>query len=81
MLIPFAYSAFNFNALPVQRELDQVNQAAIQYLNPILSGMVDDVDKAFQKAQSEIYKAGFAKVLEEARKQTGEYLSLHKPSG
>ncbi|WEK54714.1 MAG: DUF3502 domain-containing protein [Candidatus Cohnella colombiensis] len=74
MLIPYVYAAFNFNALNVQRELDQVNQAAIQYLNPILSGMVSNVDEAFKVAESEINKAGFATILKEAQRQTNEYL-------
>ncbi|WP_256759739.1 extracellular solute-binding protein [Cohnella sp. WQ 127256] len=75
MLIPFTYSAFNFNALTVQAELDRINEVAIQYLNPILSGMVQDVDKAFLQAEAEINQAGFNKVLEEASKQTREYLN------
>jgi putative aldouronate transport system substrate-binding protein len=74
MLVPFTYSAFNFNALSVQGELDRINEAAIQYLNPILSGMVQDVDKAFLLAESEINKAGFHAVLEEAKKQTREHI-------
>ena len=74
MLIPFAYSAFNFNALLVQGELDRINEAAIQYLNPLLSGMVRDVDEAFKQAETEINKAGFHKLLAEAKKQTEQYL-------
>ncbi|MFC4303815.1 DUF3502 domain-containing protein [Cohnella boryungensis] len=74
MLIPFTYSAFNFDALSVQGELDRINEAAIQYLNPILSGMTKDVDQAFVQAEKEIRAAGFEKVLEEARRQTLSYL-------
>ncbi|QMV40958.1 DUF3502 domain-containing protein [Cohnella cholangitidis] len=74
MLIPFTYSAFNFNALSVQGELDRINEAAIQYMNPLLSGMVRDVDEAFKQAETEINKAGFQKVLAEAKIQTREYL-------
>ncbi|MNL81561.1 hypothetical protein D3C87_2087180 [compost metagenome] len=74
MLIPFTYSAFNFNALTVQGELDRINEAAIQYMNPLLSGMVRDVDEAFKQAETEINKAGFQKVLAEAKIQTREYL-------
>lgn len=74
VLVPFAYSAFNFNAIPVRAELERVNQAAIQYLNPILSGMVQDVDAAFEQAQRAIDEAGFSVVLEEAKKQTEAYL-------
>ncbi|WP_217362294.1 DUF3502 domain-containing protein [Cohnella herbarum] len=78
MLIPFSYSAFNFNALLVQGELDRINEAAIQYLNPLLSGMVRDVDEAFKQAETEINKAGFHKLLAEAKKQTEQYLLSQK---
>ncbi|MFC5470606.1 extracellular solute-binding protein [Cohnella suwonensis] len=74
MLVPYAYSAFTFNVVSVRGELEKVNQAAIQYLNPILSGMVADVDVAFKQAQAAIDEAGFASVFEEAKKQSAAYL-------
>jgi len=74
MLVPFTYSAFNFDALSVQGELDRINEAAIQYLNPILSGMVEDVDAAFRQAELEMNKAGFQRLYAEAEKQTRAYL-------
>ncbi|MNP46093.1 hypothetical protein D3C76_1400650 [compost metagenome] len=74
MLVPYRYASFNFNAAPVKGELEQINQAAIQYLSPLLGGMVHDVNKAFSQMQTAVTEAGFPKVMNEARRQAREFL-------
>ncbi|CAH1221750.1 hypothetical protein PAECIP111892_05036 [Paenibacillus auburnensis] len=74
MLVPYRYSSFNFNAEPIKGELEQINQAAIQYLNPLLGGMVPDVNQAFNQMQKAVIDAGFPKVINEARRQAHSYM-------
>ncbi|UQZ33411.1 ABC transporter substrate-binding protein [Paenibacillus sp. PK3_47] len=77
MLVPYRYTSFNFNPTPVKGELEQINQAALQYLSPLQGGMVSDVDQAYDRMQRAVTAAGFPKVLNEARRQANQYL-MHK---
>lgn len=81
MLVPYHYASFNFNAVPVKSELEQINQAAIQYLNPLLCGMVTDVNQAFKQLQIAVNEAGFPKVMSEAKRQARDYLQQIKAEG
>lgn len=71
-LVSNRYAAFNFNATAVKGQLEQMNRMAIQWLTPIQSGMVDDVEESFNRFQSEALKAGYNEILHEAKKQAEE---------
>ncbi|WP_338543693.1 DUF3502 domain-containing protein [Paenibacillus tundrae] len=72
-LVSNRYAGFNFNATTVRGQLEQMNRVAIQWLTPIQSGMVHDVDESFQKFKSEALKAGYHEILQEAKRQADEY--------
>ncbi|MGD0031186.1 DUF3502 domain-containing protein [Paenibacillus illinoisensis] len=72
-LVTNRYAAFNFNATTVRGELEQMNRIAIQWLTPIQSGMVDDVEQSFHAFKTEALEAGYNEILLEAKRQAEEY--------
>lgn len=74
MLVSYKYASFDFNTVSLKSELEQMNQAAIQYLSPLTGGMVADVNQAFDQLQQAVNEAGFPKVMNEARRQAREFL-------
>lgn len=60
---------------PVKTEVANLNQVMVQYLNPIMLGMVSDIDKAFADLDARLKAAGIDRVLAEFRRQTQAFLA------
>ena len=58
----------------VKSQIATLNQAIVQYLNPIMVGMVKDVDKAFETLDKQLKAAGVEDVRAELQEQVDEYM-------
>jgi putative aldouronate transport system substrate-binding protein len=72
-LAPNPYAAFTPDTGSIKTEAANLNQTLIQYLNPIMTGAVKDVDQAFRTLDQRLKAAGVLKVLAELEKQTQEF--------
>lgn len=74
LIKPNPYAAFFFDPTEVNSEVAAVDQARIEYLLPLLSGLVEDVDEGYRDAKDALMDAGFQRIVDEYRSQMIEYL-------
>ena len=72
---PNKFAGFTIDLTPVQTEHAAINQVYNQYLIPLQSGLVDDVDAAFDTMVERMNSAGFIKFKDEIQKQLNDYLT------
>ena len=78
MLAQNVFAAFSPDTSAVKTEVANLNQAIVEYLQPIEVGAVPDVDAALATLKTKLEAAGIDKVLAEFTKQTQAYLASIK---
>jgi len=66
-------AAFNLDTSAIQAEIAAIEEVNIQYLYPLLYGMVEDVDSAIDTYIEKVENAGATTVLETVRTQIATY--------
>ena len=66
---------FSFDTAPVSVQYAAVEAAMGTYFDPLLCGLVEDVDTSLEQFRSAMEAAGIREVLEEMQKQVDEYVA------
>ncbi len=69
------YDGFNFDSTPVSVQFAAVEAALGNYYDPLVNGLVDDVDATLEEFSAALESAGIRDVLAEMQKQAEEYLA------
>lgn len=69
------YDGFNFDSTGVSTQFAAVEAALGNYYEPLVNGLVDDVDKAIQDMKAALESAGIQDVLDEMNRQAAEYVA------
>ncbi len=69
------YDGFNFDSSPVSVQFAAVEAALGNYYDPLINGLVDDVDGTIEEFSAALESAGIRDVLAEMQKQAEEYLA------
>lgn len=69
------YDGFNFDSTNVSTQFAAVEAALGNYYNPLINGLVDDVDKAIEEMKAALESAGIQDVLDELNRQAAEYVA------
>lgn len=69
------YDGFNFDSSPVSVQFAAVEAALGNYYDPLVNGLVDDVDGTIEEFSAALESAGIRDVLAEMQKQAEEYLA------
>lgn len=72
------YDGFNFDSTEVSTQFAAVEAALGNYYNPLINGLVDDVDKSIAEMKSALESAGIQTILDEMNKQAKEYVEAKK---
>ena len=67
--------AFAPNTDNIKTQVSNVNNAMIQYGNPLAAGAVKDVDQAWAELQKNVEAAGQKDILDEMTKQVNDYIA------
>ncbi len=69
------YDGFTFDSTPVSVQFAAVEAALGNYYDPLVNGLVDDVDGTIEEFSAAMESAGIRDVLAEMQKQAEEYLA------
>lgn len=69
------YDGFTFDSTPVSVQFAAVEAALGNYYDPLINGLVDDVDGTIEEFSAALESAGIRDVLAEMQKQAEEYLA------
>ena len=69
------YDGFNFDNTNVATQVAAVEANIDTYYNPLINGLVDDVDVTIEQFKQALEAAGIRDVLEEMEKQASEYVA------
>ena len=69
------YDGFNFDSTSVSTQFAAVEAALGNYYDPLINGLVDDVDKTIAEMKAALESAGIQDVLTEMRRQAAEYVA------
>ncbi|MGH4050097.1 MAG: ABC transporter substrate-binding protein [Clostridium sp.] len=67
--------AFVLDTNAIQSQYAAVNQVKNQYGNPLMAGLVKDVDKSYETFKGQLKAAGFENYRDNIQKQLDEYLN------
>lgn len=67
------YDGFNFDSTNVSTQFAAVEAALGNYYEPLVNGLVDDVDKSIEEMKAALESAGIQDVLDEMIRQADEY--------
>jgi len=70
-----AYDGFNFDSNKVTTQVSAVEAALGNYYDPLVNGLVDDVDKAIAELKAALESAGVRDIQAELEKQAAEYVA------
>ena len=71
--VPNPFAAFALDVTPVQAEAAAMKQVYDQYLLPLHTGLVENVDEAYVIAVERLHAAGFERFKAEVQRQLEEY--------
>ena len=66
---PTIYDGFNFDPTPVSTQFAAVEAALGNYYEPLVNGLVDDVDKTIAEMKAALESAGIRDIQKELEKQ------------
>lgn len=69
------YDGFSFNTANVQTQVAAVEAALGTYYDPLINGLVDDVDATIEEMKAALEQAGMQDILDELNKQAEEYVA------
>lgn len=69
------YDGFSFNTANVSTQVAAVEAALGTYYDPLINGLVDDVDASIEEFRAAMEYAGINDILEELDKQAAEYVA------
>lgn len=69
------YDGFNFDSTNVSTQFAAVEAALGNYYEPLVNGLVDDVDKAIEEMKAALESAGIQDILDEIDRQAAEYVA------
>ena len=67
------YDGFNFDSTSVSTQFAAVEAAIDNYYNPLINGLVDDVDATIEAMSTALDSAGIQDILDEMNRQAAEY--------
>lgn len=68
------YDGFNFDSTNVSTQFAACEAAIGNYYDPLVNGLVDDVDQAIEEMNAALESAGIQNVLDELERQAAEYV-------
>ena len=68
------YDSFNFDSTTVSTQFAAVEAAVGTYFDPLVSGLVDDVDASIEEFKAALESAGIRDILAEMEKQAAEHV-------
>jgi len=69
------YDGFNFDSTNVTTQMAAVDAAVSIYFDPLVSGLVPDVDKALEEFRAAMENAGIRDIIAELEKQAADYVA------
>ena len=69
------YDGFNFDSSNVSTQFAAVEAAIDNYYNPLINGLVDDVDASIDAMNAAMDSAGIQDILDEMNRQAAEYVA------
>lgn len=72
---PHVYDGFSFNSDAVSTQFAAVEAALGTYLDPLLNGLVTDVDKSIEDLRSALEAAGIRDIIDEMNSQAAAYVA------
>lgn len=66
---------FSFDATKVSTQFAAVEAAVSMYYDPLMNGLVDDVDASIEELRSALNSAGMQDIMDEVNRQITEYLA------
>lgn len=72
---PHVYDGFSFNTDAVSTQFAAVEAALGTYLDPLVNGLVDDVDQSLENLKNALEAAGIRDILKEMNDQAAAYVS------
>lgn len=72
---PHVYDGFSFNSDAVSTQFAAVQAAKGMYMEPLINGLVDDVDKSLEELRSAMEAAGIRDIIEEMNNQAAAYVA------
>ena len=69
------YDGFNFDSTKVSTQFAAVEAALGNYYEPLVNGLVDDVDQTIAEFSAALESAGIRDVLEEMENQAAAYVA------
>jgi putative aldouronate transport system substrate-binding protein len=74
-LVPHAMTTFAAQTEDIKTEIANLNQAIVQYSQPISVGVVKDIDEAFATLDKNLKAAGVEKVREVLQQQIEAHIA------
>ena len=68
------YESFTFDSSKVTTQVAGVEANIATYYNPLINGLVDDVDATIDAFRESLKQAGFEQILEELNRQAEEFV-------
>ncbi|MCM1044579.1 MAG: ABC transporter substrate-binding protein [Candidatus Gastranaerophilales bacterium] len=68
------YDGFNFDNTNVTTQMAAVDAAVATYYDPLVNGLVDDVEKSLEEFRAAMEKAGIRDIITELELQAAEYV-------
>ena len=72
---PHPLDGFSFDPTPVTTQVAAVQAALPMYYNPLINGLVDDVDASLAEFENAMNAAGMQDIIKEIQRQIDEYLA------
>jgi len=72
---PSVLMGFSFDVEPVRSELANCNAVSLEYMAPLLAGVVPNVEAYLDEFNAKLKQAGVEKVIAEKQKQIDEFLA------
>lgn len=69
------YDGFNFDNTNVSSQVAAVEANIDTYYNPLINGLVDDVDATIEQFRAALKAAGMDEIMEEMQRQADEYVA------
>lgn len=69
------YDGFNFDSTSVTTQMAAVDAALATYYDPLVNGLVTDVDKTLEEFRAAMESAGIRDIIAELEKQAAEYVA------
>lgn len=69
------YDGFNFDSTNVTTQMAAVDAALSTYYDPLVNGLVTDVDKTLDEFRTAMESAGIREIIAELEKQAAEYVA------